>query len=210
MKYAKKMKLVPIDDCDIHQDTKHRKQYESLPSDTDFTTPRILSILDNEMSDILKRSDIADRQKWLLYNQTLQRYLTFLKNNRVQNPTQPQQSNVEPSDIERFNSFDSLTDPFPENNISDIIEIRDSLDSITQPHVRQFFESARQQKDKSMSIDDSQPSTNKSKKSNRSTNKRTKTPRRRCTKRNATTLMHYLPIKKKLINFETWEPTTAK
>lgn len=76
MKYAKKMKLVDIDDV-THSSS--GPSNHSMPSDDNFITPRILSLLDNAMNDILNRSDVDDGEKWILYNQSLQRYLNHMK-----------------------------------------------------------------------------------------------------------------------------------
>lgn len=72
MKYAKKMKLVDIDD-----DTTRSSSLQ--PSDSEFMTPRILSTLDGSMNEILSRRDIDDSEKWILYNQTLQKFLNYMK-----------------------------------------------------------------------------------------------------------------------------------
>ena len=45
MKYAKKIKLVDIDDDGHHATTE--SSHLSLPTDRNFTAPRTLSILDN-------------------------------------------------------------------------------------------------------------------------------------------------------------------
>jgi hypothetical protein len=49
MKYAKKMKLVEIDDNSYHSSTSDQP-YQSLPSDEKFAAPRTLSMLDSSMN----------------------------------------------------------------------------------------------------------------------------------------------------------------
>lgn len=146
MKYAKKMKLIDIDDDTASSN--RESSYQALQSDDKFTASRTLSFLDNSMNDILNRSDIDDNEKWLLYNQTLQKFLAYMKSTRT--------TSTKPSTIhhQSAQSFSSIPDernisysPFDrhisDNNISGIFPLRDSLDSITQPVVKEFFQNAR-------------------------------------------------------------------
>lgn len=108
MKYAKKMKLVSIDEP--HHIT---KEYNLQLPDEYFTNPNVLFNLDGQMTHILSRQDLPDSEKWTMYSQVLQKYL------RHQNKA------TKPSSIVATN---------PGN----------SLQTITQPSVREFFESARE------------------------------------------------------------------
>lgn len=135
MKYAKKMRLVDIDD-DIAQPV-----YQPQPSDDNFTAPRILSTLDKSMHDILNRHDIDDGEKWALYNQILQRYLNHLKKTRqpvIAVDTNPQYE----ANGQRIHTPEAFNGNIS-NNISGIFPIGDSLEGISQPNVRNFFECAR-------------------------------------------------------------------
>lgn len=44
--------------------------------------PNTLSLLDQEMKSVLNNKNISDYEKWLLYNQTLQRYLNIVQDTR--------------------------------------------------------------------------------------------------------------------------------
>lgn len=69
MEFTKKMILVD-------PDTIHRiNQQENVQ-------PNTLSLLDQEMKDIINNNKISDYEKWTLYNQVLQRYLNIVNNTR--------------------------------------------------------------------------------------------------------------------------------
>lgn len=184
MKYTKKMKLVDITESDVNNTNSYRHNNELPLNDTDIAAPRVLSTLDATMNSILNRKDITDSEKWLLYNQTLHKYLSFIKNNRTssaldnmqlhnnqnqstidghfpQNPSkkstpgtilQDQQSKL--SNDQNQSTLDPFTASFMNNDISGIFPMRDSIDSIKQPIVRQFFEKVREkEKNKTPTID---------------------------------------------------------
>lgn len=116
-------------------------------SDEAYSKPYVLSNLDRLMDGILRKPGISDGDKWLLYNQTLQRYLNFVKaqskshhssqNNNITEIIQPQE-NFTPLE-NTFNAPDDLS-----FNISGVMPLRDSLDSISAPNVRNFFERLRE------------------------------------------------------------------
>lgn len=167
MKYAKKMKLV-----DIGEVSAIEKNYSSgIISDSDYVQPRMLSSLDRVMRGILERKDLDDGSKWTLYNQTLHRYLNFVKNQQNQ---QPQQQSLQSendhqlidSSLDLNHSFNSIDFTTTDSNttdfnhtfnrsidsskgsssnsrISGINPLRDSLDSIAAPKVREFFANVR-------------------------------------------------------------------
>ena len=141
MKYAKKMKLVDIDDA-----AQHCAQQPKLQTDADFLAPRIFSTLDNFMNAILKRRDINDGEKWLLYNQALQKYLNHMKSvrSKISSSTQ-RQSNISPDEQSHA---DLTPSPFNKNisdaDITGIYPLRDSIDNITNAGVRSFFEHIRE------------------------------------------------------------------
>lgn len=78
MKYAKKMRLVECDDNESEKTTHQQKYVYNLSEET-FTKPSTFLDLDSTMRSILSREDITDNEKWLHYNQALQRYLFFIK-----------------------------------------------------------------------------------------------------------------------------------
>lgn len=69
MEFTKKMILVDPDTI------QRLKQHESVQ-------PNTLSLLDQEMKDVLNNSKLGDHEKWSLYNQILQRYLNIINNTR--------------------------------------------------------------------------------------------------------------------------------
>lgn len=142
MKHAKKMKLVDIDDDINHQ--LGDQQYLSHLSDDQFTSPRTLSMLDRSMNAILNRSDMNDGEKWTLYHQTLQRYLYHMRN--IKNlPRQQANDNIQlNTEDQKNNTPEAFNFRISDHNISGIAPIKDSINNIAVPHVRQFFEKARQ------------------------------------------------------------------
>lgn len=142
MKYAKKMRLVEIGD-DISQPP-DEQPYLSQPSDDKFTAPRTLSMLDNSMNSILNRSDIDDGEKWKLYHQILQRYLNHMRTTQKSNMEQTPHNIQLVSDSPGNHTPDAFNKELSDHNITGIFPIRDSIENIALPHVRQFFEQARQ------------------------------------------------------------------
>lgn len=135
MKYTKKMKLVDIDDGVTQQSIE--PSYQTLPSDYNFTAPRMLSTLDNSMNEILNRRDMDDNEKWILNNQTLQKFLNYMKKSR---PPMDQHTSQE----QQNNSIDSFDGRISYHNITGILPFRDSLESIAHPGVRDFFKQIRE------------------------------------------------------------------
>lgn len=86
MKHAKKMILVeaPIDQnekiSDITRDIILKKQF-----DENYLKPNQIFNLDQELKQTLNRADLSDHEKWGLYNQTLQRFLFHLNEERRKN-----------------------------------------------------------------------------------------------------------------------------
>lgn len=137
------MKLVEVDD---NNNISSPVNACTAVDDDNYSKPRILSTLDSVMNKILNAPSISYTDKWLLYSQALQRYLNHVKMNS--------QKTIDKLPIPETNISDNavLDDKFnyliPRINISNtdmsgIEPIRDSLDSITQPAVRSFFERAR-------------------------------------------------------------------
>lgn len=149
MKYAKKMKLVEIDD-DCPQPSN-----QTLPSDDSFTAPRMLSILDNSMNEILNRHDMDDSEKWILYNQTLQKFLSYMKKKRTPTPQHTPQE-------QRNHSIDLFDGNISEQNISGIMPLRDSIESISHPSVRAFFKQVRDNMPDGFNTNHSSPATSTS------------------------------------------------
>lgn len=79
MKHAKKMMLVeiPKDNADF---TKNLSSQSSFLQD--FIIPKTAYNLDQELRQTLNRDDLSDHDKWLLYNQSLQRFLFLLDEER--------------------------------------------------------------------------------------------------------------------------------
>lgn len=137
MKYTKKMKLVDIDEIPLEQNN-----IATTMSDSNYASPRVLSSLDNIMSGVLNRNDLDDTDKWILYNQSLHRYLNFIKNQNQQQSI-AKNHNQQPNNND-FEYTPSLFKPaHSQFEISGVETLRDSLDSISQPIVREFFEKVR-------------------------------------------------------------------
>lgn len=152
MKYAKKMKLVEVDDISSTNEDTH--QHRHKVSDENYSKPYVLSSLDQLMSDILSKKGISDVEKWQLYSQSLQKYLNFVKtlseksqtsinHSEVNQKVRPKDSSIlfTPSEISDFNLSNPVDDSL---NLSVLTPIRDSIDSISAPRVRHFFERARE------------------------------------------------------------------
>lgn len=136
------MKLVEIDDNALSPCANSSVHID----DESYSKPRVLSTLDNVMNKVL-RAQISDADKWMLYSQTLQKYLNHAKVNSRKSdcnfayPVNDSKSVFEKEKEDTFNfSLGNIS-----NEISGIDRIRDSLDSISQPSVKSFFENARQQ-----------------------------------------------------------------
>lgn len=141
MKYAKKMKLVEIDDINISSCANNNVHID----DNSYSKPYVMSALDNAMNEILS-TPISDGDKWKLYSQTLQRYLNHSKfTSRKIDTDFSYPVNKDISATENAFNF-SLGDISPPNqfDMSGVERIRDSIDRISQPNVRNFFEKARE------------------------------------------------------------------
>lgn len=93
------MKLVEFKD-DVQQPQNPNYTY----NDTTYAQPKVLLNLDKSMSEILFNHDLSDHDKYSLYNQTLQRYLHFVKQNNNPTSTIKNIQNMEPiSEPEIFN-----------------------------------------------------------------------------------------------------------
>lgn len=130
------MKLVEVDDKPLSSCTNNNMNID----DDSYSKPRVLSTLDNVMNGILE-AKIPDADKWMLYSQALQRYLNHAKSNS--NFVVPMNNSKNINEPEEFeDAFNFSLD----NEMSGINTLRDSIDSISQPGVRNFFEQIRQQK----------------------------------------------------------------
>lgn len=142
------MKLVEIDENNFSSYSNNAAQID----DDSYSKPRVMPTLDSAMNEIL-RAPISDGDKWKLYSQTLQRYLNHAKftarkidtNYSYLDKAENKNDSIPPSQPE--NTFDISFDgvsPTSLFNMSGISNIRDSIDGISQPSVRNFFEKARE------------------------------------------------------------------
>lgn len=76
MKFAKRMVLVEYPTSRIS--TRFNNAYSKVDDFLAEPTSNVLYNLDNDMRKVLRRTDLADREKWAQYNQILQRYLKVL------------------------------------------------------------------------------------------------------------------------------------
>lgn len=221
MKYAKKMKLVEIDDASLSPSCANNIM---RIDDDSYSKPSVMSTLDNTMNEIL-RLPISDVDKWKLYSQALQRYLNHSKfiSGNYSHPVNNNESKNKAQSVAE-NSFN-----FPFDNISiqnqfdmsGLEPIRDSIDSISQPSVRNFFEKARESNSQSntsprLPIAEVavQPPQRKKKKPSRPNNIRRVLPYRKGRKRQAETslsadMSHIRPCKV-IVQRLQWSPTTAR
>lgn len=147
MKYAKKMRLVEINDDEYtNTHTKNIDQHIYTMNDSDDTyfKPKVLSSLDKEMDAILRNSEMNEYDKWNLYKRTLHKYLNFIDTTRKSGNVSDTSSNKEKNQKDWLNNtftehpprytrvFDTAASPK-----------RDSLDKVTAPLVREFFENIR-------------------------------------------------------------------
>lgn len=131
MKYAKKMKLVEIDNDSSNDKSVIR--CEITPSDARYAEPKVLTVLDEAMNEILKENDLNDSDKWTVYNQVLQRYQAFLKNRSDGDAFSIVSNKSEnPLELNRSMSDESGVSPFV-----------DTINTISAPSVKSFFERAR-------------------------------------------------------------------
>lgn len=142
MKYTKKMKLVELDD--ISQPNKDFHHNTWPISDESYSKPYVLSSLDHLMEGILRKSGISDIDKWQLYNQSLQKYLNFVK---VQSK-KPEIMQNHSEDTQSYRNLTNRDDAFCTSNdlslISGVAPLHDSLNSISVPSVKSFFEKVRE------------------------------------------------------------------
>lgn len=152
------MKLVEVDDNSLSTCTNNNNMHID---DSSYSKPRVLSTLDNVMNGILE-GKMSDADKWLLYSQALQRYLNHAKIN-----SRKADSNFVSPVSKNMNGKDEYEDIFNfslDNDMSGINTLRDSLDSISQPVVRSFFEQARQHSISPLEQSSVQPKKKKKKK----------------------------------------------
>lgn len=86
MKHAKKMILTEYDPPPSTTATAANMRLNNAYADSEgfFTKPtsNVLFNLDSDMQGILARPDLTDREKWQLYNKSLQRYQEFMNQKR--------------------------------------------------------------------------------------------------------------------------------
>lgn len=86
MKHTKKMMLVDVPNThvgtagEIHTNIHHLNRNYFDPKN--YLRPNTLYNVGRELDALLNRTDISDREKWLLYNQTLRRFFFILNEAR--------------------------------------------------------------------------------------------------------------------------------
>lgn len=135
MKHAKKMKLVEIDEIP-HQTTD--LSYLSLSSDGKLSSaPRTLSILDNSMNGILNRIRMEkSRHCTIKYCRDIL-IIQKKKNQNTKNNTQSLGPAIHSRHSFTPHTFKGRVSDF---NMSGIETMKSSIDRITQPSVREFFQ----------------------------------------------------------------------
>lgn len=221
MKYAKKMKLIEVDDINIepHGNSNHI-------DDENYSKPRVLSPLDNVMNEILHTSFISDAEKWRVYSQALQRYLNHVKitSKKINYSTPYPDTNNKNISIPALDDTEKFNFTIPDVDMSGLYPIRDSLDSISQPIVRNFFQAARNvgtnyrqsaSEGESIGSQSTNRKINQKKKSykrisnQRETRSKTVAAKRRAENNLSSEISHIRPCKVVLSNIR-WKPTSAR
>lgn len=177
------MRLV---ECEDDADADNHREIQTI-SDAEYSKPKLLQSLDGAMAQILNKKDLSDNEKCVLYNQVLRKYLYIAGNNNN-------------------NRIDT---EYPKG----LMNNRDSLDMITQPTVKHFFESVREKSNADpfilgvnpflSDISFSPPSTRSGlKRDGPSSRKKAKPSRKRKSTDNIT--------KPCSIQLERWEPCSTK
>ena len=137
------MRLVEIDNDhaggNFNQNNAIFTQSIPIPDDI-YTKPTQLSMLDNQMNEVLSKKNVNDFDKWRQYNQILQRYLKSVQNVNNQSYHRNDESQSKQQNVS-LDQFDNMYSPF---NMSGVLPIRDSIDAIEAPRVREFFEQIRE------------------------------------------------------------------
>lgn len=116
MKHCRKMVLVNYDQ-EVEKNNKKlndKQTIEILPNInyklSEEANNISLSLLDGEMSNILKQNDLSDNDKWKLYSQVLERYLFHIRNKRQSEEKQEKQFY---DILNQFNNVNSLISKVP-------------------------------------------------------------------------------------------------
>lgn len=161
---------------------------------------------------------MSDGEKWTLYSQALQKYLNHTKISTRKNdanilPVNNNESNRFPVE-ESFNFSLGNISGRPSLEMSGIMPLRDSLDSISQPAVRNFFEQARvanasvSEPENNVSMATARPPTRKRKATSRR-HQPYRTNKRRAESSLSADMSRMRPCKVAL-NRLNWEPTNAR
>ena len=118
MEHSRKMVLVPQDSIgklfgasETGNFQNYNKNYDNSKNiDTTQTPGSHLTRLDSEMSEILNSNEFDERTKWTKYQQTLQRYLTYLEN--LRNSVNTAESKIQQETLIGV-SIDTITSSVP-------------------------------------------------------------------------------------------------
>ena len=140
MNHAKRMILVPENTLERLQ---QRQQILTPP------VTQTLKNLDNEMSDILSSKELDDEAKAKLYNQVLQRYLTYYDQRKGQ-PLHVKLTTPKPVETPKpEESKQSTEEPAPEKSVSTAVEeeVMKSVPKIYKNGVRQLLDKMKENRD---------------------------------------------------------------
>ena len=140
MNHAKRMVLVP-------ENTLERLQQRQR-----ILTPPVtqtLKNLDSEMSDILSSNQLDDEEKAKLYNQVLQRYLTYYDQRKGQ-PIHMKLTTPKPVDSpEQKEAKDTTEQPAPEKSVLSTVEeeVMKSVPKLYKSGARQLLDKIKEHRD---------------------------------------------------------------
>ena len=122
---------------------------ERLQQRQQILTPPVkqtLTNLDSEMTDILSSKELDDDKKVKLYNQVLQRYLTFY-NQRKGKPCHVKISTPKATETPKTEENEQPTEePAPEKSVSSVVEqeVMKSVPKIYKSVARQLFDKIKE------------------------------------------------------------------
>lgn len=120
MKHAKKMMLVDIPNVQNNESYVNNDLVSRTSFAENYIKPQTAFNLDQDLRNILNRPDLDDHEKWMLYNQSHQRFLFLLDEERKKNNNQNKFSNVN-----IFNKFPSAKSHNSNKNLNnDFVRVR--------------------------------------------------------------------------------------
>lgn len=122
MKHAKKMMLVDIPNVQNNESYANNDLVSRTSFAENYIKPQTAFNLDQDLRNILNRTDLDDHEKWMLYNQSHQRFLFLLDEERKKNINNNKNKF---SNVNVFNKFPSAKSHNSNNNLNnDLVRFR--------------------------------------------------------------------------------------